>query len=179
MDNLLHELKTALIKFESVDLGYPKSVNYVSVNATKKIAEIELSLPDSLASFYSHIDEISLPDVYVGYFVMTVKNVSQFSKEGRIPTGIQREDHREPIIAFGSTGGGDIFAVPQKTGEPVYFLPSYGVTGATFRADINPVYIVADNLDTFLKKIVLDIQALMERKPDWQYLTDVQRNADK
>ncbi len=179
MDTDFHKLKTALSEFETIDLGYPKGVNRISVNVTNKIAKNELSLPDDLASFYSHVHEISLPDVYVGYFVMTLNALARFSKEERIPTHIQRADQHEPIVAFGSTGGGDIFAVPQKTGEPVYFLPSYGVTGATFSADINPVYVVADNLDAFLKKIMSDIYALIERKPNWHFLVDVSKKHDE
>lgn len=176
MDDNFHKLNSALSDFEKFDVGHPKGVNRISINTTKKIAKIELPLPESLASLYTHIDEISLPDVYVGYFVMSVTNLAKFSKNGQIPNIIQRDSQRESIIAFGSTGGGDIFAVPQKTGEPVYFLPSYGVTGAIFRSDINPVYIVADNLDTFLNKIVSDIRAIVERKPNWQFLTDVQKS---
>lgn len=173
INSWIANLSKILLEFEAMDIGYPKGQNKVIRRIEKDFPEVEISLPRIVRKFYTEVNQVLLPDIYTGYFLISLENIISRSQQGELPTFIQRKNGLESIISFGTSGGGDIFAVAKKQDSPVYLLPIYGITGGKFDANIHPIYIVAEDFETFLNRLLNDAQAFVQGKTDWDYLTDI------
>ncbi|MET7640335.1 hypothetical protein [Streptomyces sp. NPDC005438] len=72
----------------------------------RQLARHPLVAPD-LITFYEAISEVSLPDVWNGYFVLPAAQVlQQLSTHGAVRTG-----ERQLAVVFGNDGGGILFAL--------------------------------------------------------------------
>ncbi|MGW7410199.1 hypothetical protein ACWGI9_42115 [Streptomyces sp. NPDC054833] len=92
--------------------GFPPGRNVVALateeshQATDALVELT-PIPSDLTTMYWVIDEVSLPDVEIGYFIHPSSTVaSHFREYGSIQI-----DGEEPALVFASDGGGHLFAL--------------------------------------------------------------------
>jgi hypothetical protein len=77
-----------------------------SHQATDALVELT-PIPSDLTTMYWVIDEVSLPDVENGYFVLPASLVADHFRE----YGAVQIDGEEPALVFASDGGGHLFAL--------------------------------------------------------------------
>lgn len=77
-----------------------------SHRATDALVELT-PIPSDLTTLYWAINEVSLPDVDIGYFVHPASLVADHFRE----YGAVQIDGEEPALVFASDGGGHLFAL--------------------------------------------------------------------
>lgn len=148
MSELLDEL---LGGFED-RFGYPPDDNVVTRAEPGECAALEVlaSVVDShdLLEFYSHVKEISLPDVQNGLFVDSAEVVVDGANDGQ-PTRVTGAVE-DSIIVIGSDGGGRRFAWSYSTGNVVR-LQGGALVGSTYEVGPGGIDILANDVAAFLQ----------------------------
>lgn len=127
-------------------------------------------VPETLLDFYREVSRVSLPDVWVGYFIAPLERVLD-GLDGGDPVHMGGR-WNTPIITFGSDGGGTMFALGMPQGTPVYVLPEGAVHDQVYEDSALP-RIVAEDLPAFLGKLRDTMVAFLEDAPHeaGRYLT--------
>ncbi|MEV0173182.1 hypothetical protein AB0I00_18945 [Streptomyces sp. NPDC050803] len=92
--------------------GFPPDTNAIasatdeSHEATAALVELT-PIPSDLTTLYWAVDEISLPDVHIGYFVHSASTTASHVRE----YGLLQIEGEEPAVVFASDGGGHLFAL--------------------------------------------------------------------
>ncbi|MEU4681086.1 SMI1/KNR4 family protein [Micromonospora sp. NPDC023737] len=149
MRRLTREIET---NFE-LRFGYPPDVQYVGGPTSQEdIDEAQaqiVALPEELLRFYAHISEVSLPDVDSGYFIHSLRRVLDGrARADPIRIGAQWNLR---ISAFGSDGGGTLYALGSGDGGPgpVYALAPGPVRDQVYEDELGAVRL-ADDFNQFL-----------------------------
>ncbi|MEV2253118.1 hypothetical protein AB0I94_21485 [Streptomyces sp. NPDC050147] len=110
------------------------------------------ALPVDLALLHRHVRDVSLPDVGVGLFAHSAQ-VTVAGLRGELPTrvvgGGRAPAVDEPVVVFGSDGGGSLFALSRADGATVYRLPPGRVERGVYHCAAKP-QVLAENLLGFL-----------------------------
>ncbi|MFJ4103887.1 hypothetical protein [Amycolatopsis japonica] len=115
----------------------------------------DLGCATELLDFYAVVRQVSLPDLGNGTFVHSARHVLT-GLRGAMPTllGGVTED---PIIVFGSDGGGALFAL-STSGRGVYRLFGGAFVAGTYDADQAGVTTVAPDLRRFLDTVLAELE---------------------
>jgi hypothetical protein len=165
----LSGLATALT---TIDLGYPLGDNRVrpapSVMTRASILERIRELSPSLTDFYVWCDGLSFPDVHNGYFI---SSADQLLDNSSSLVRIEGEPHDSgiPVVAIGSGGGGQRFVVRSDNGE-VLILSGGLLENGIFHSDGSNVVEVAPDWNTFLERLICDVEAFINDDHDHIYL---------
>lgn len=161
----LEGVRADLDEMESQDFGYPLGVN--EIRAAEPLDA--QAVPSQLKELYLLFDGLSLPDVYVGYFIDAAARVQSAQQRGE-PMWLER-DPMVPIHVFGSDGGGGRFAISGRDGV-VYYLPSSGaVVQGRYVEDAGArVRQVAANVRDFLERLRADVHAFVHGAAGHRYL---------
>ncbi|MFJ6570666.1 hypothetical protein ACIQNU_24940 [Streptomyces sp. NPDC091292] len=133
--------------------GYPPGEHYVS-RATYGDGRDALAavLTDAgardLIEFYSHVAQISLPDVGPGLFVDGAECVVE-GVGGAQPTQVRSVPNRT-IAVFGSDGGGALIAVDRQTGEIVR-LEGGSLIGDVYEVEEPGAQVIAQDFEGFMQ----------------------------
>ncbi|MEU9291945.1 hypothetical protein AB0D57_47030 [Streptomyces sp. NPDC048275] len=133
--------------------GYPPGEHYVS-RASDRGGRDALAtvLSDAgagdLVEFYSHVAQISLPDVGPGLFVDEVEDVVE-GWHGSQPTQVHSVPDRT-VAVFGSDGGGALFAADRQTGEIVR-LEDGSLIGDVYEVEESGAQVVARDFEGFMQ----------------------------
>ncbi|PSL53122.1 hypothetical protein B0I31_110215 [Saccharothrix carnea] len=112
-------------------------------------------LPPALRAFYERVVEVSLVDLPNGYRIHPVELVVDTEVNG-LPTHVP-ELSAERFVVFGSSGGGDLFVMPQA-GGPVYELSPGPVQDNVYTSMGIPPRVLAEDFEGFLSLIVAELR---------------------
>ena len=133
---------------EIIGYAFDATDNYVSDADHESLpSEGIMHLPSSLADLYGEIGEVSLPDVYNGYFIHPFDVLMRSGATG-VPTRVE-SNIQAHVLTFGSDGGGGLFCLSKSDGV-VYYLPTGLIEEGTYRGGMGSVSQVAPDLITFL-----------------------------
>jgi hypothetical protein len=133
--------------------GYPPGEHYVSRVADSSGRDaLAAVLSDAgardLIEFYSHVAQISLPDVGPGFFVDEAEYVVE-GLRGAQPTQVSSVPNRT-VAVFGSDGGGALFAADRQTGEIVR-LEGGSLIGDVYEVEESGVQVIARDFEGFMQ----------------------------
>ncbi|MFH8858278.1 hypothetical protein [Streptomyces rochei] len=133
--------------------GYPPGEHYVSRAADSSGRDaLAAVLSDAgakdLIEFYSHVAQISLPDVGPGFFVDEAEYVVE-GLRGAQPTQVSSVPNRT-VAVFGSDGGGALFAADRQTGEIVR-LEGGSLVGDVYEVEESGVLVIARDFEGFMQ----------------------------
>lgn len=127
--------------------GYEPDLNYVRRRGSDGAApfdrDLSFTVPRDVRQFFRAISEVSLPDVWNGYFLGPPDLAVDTWKAGQ-PDG---------RIVIGSDGGGALFVVAAKDQSPVLRL--------THSSDASPVEVAA-TFDGFLARLLREVEAFVD-----------------
>jgi hypothetical protein len=153
-----------LAELADLDFGYPLDTNEVLAPQPSPP-----KVPAGLEDLYGVCDGVSMPDVYVGYFLDSAAEAASRPSRGE-PTEIQGTT-RIPISVFGTDGGGgNRFAI--GPGGSIYYLPSSGaVLKGTFHEDhLVKASVKAATLLDFLWLMYGDVKAFINDEKSHVYI---------
>ncbi|MDX3538937.1 hypothetical protein PV721_32290 [Streptomyces sp. MB09-01] len=155
LNNLIREMATLSSKFVrnfEESNGYEPGENYVAAASPGESDALQKhpAVRDygDLLAFYSHIEKVTLPDVGNGFFVDSVYDVAEGRGDWQ-PAEI-RGAVVDSVVAFGSDGGGGLFAFSLTSGK-VYRLSGGSMVGTTYEIGESGVDVIADDLWGFLQ----------------------------
>lgn len=133
--------------------GYPPDDNHINLSTpeSRKVASQELAhlgAHRDLLVFYSVVEEVVLPDAGVGFFIDSPQSIIEGVECGNVPTYLAGYIE-EPITAFGSDGGGHLFAL-SNSGRFVYILSDGSLAGSTYDISESVDNPFADGLHEFM-----------------------------
>jgi hypothetical protein len=111
----------------------------------------EVSAPPALAEFYAEVAEVSLPDVYNGYFIHPVSRLAE-SIEWGLPVRVEVGSIGD-VATFGSDGGGGLFCVALAGGE-VYYLPPGRIVDGVYSGGMDVPGRIATDFADFLRRLL-------------------------
>lgn len=128
----------------------------------------------SMQNYYKHVAEFSTMDVYNGYYIETLEKTLTPSKD--MATQISGGAFAGGVHMFGGDGGGGKFVVRTSGEGQILYLADYGaVFDSVYDGDFAPVWLVADNFNHFLTRLLRDVEAYIENRLGWKFITDVYR----
>lgn len=156
VDSWIDEMSRLASRFSAgfeAAYGYPPGEHYVSRSSNRSGRDLLATLLDNssagdLIEFYSHVAQISLPDVGPGFFVDAAEEVID-GLRGAQPTRVISTPERE-IAVFGSDGGGALFAVDRQTGAVVR-LEGGALIGADYEVERSGVQVIAPDFAGFMQ----------------------------
>lgn len=156
VDNWVDEMSRLASRFAAefeTTYGYPPGEHYVSRAADSSGRDaLAAVLRDAgardLIEFYSHVAQISLPDVGPGFFVDEAEYVAE-GLRGAQPTQVRSVPSRT-VAVFGSDGGGALFAADRQTGEIVR-LGGGSLIGEAYEVEESGVQVIARNFEGFMQ----------------------------
>ncbi|MFD1151874.1 hypothetical protein [Saccharothrix hoggarensis] len=164
VDTWLHEVLPLLRRFQETfeaRHGHPPGDNRVEPRTAGRTGDHDL--PPQLGEFYEQVDAVWLEDLHHGYFVHPLDHVVDAEATG-LPTRVP-EVSAGRFVTFGSTGGGDLYAV-SCFGGPVYRLPAARVVDNVYTSAGLPPSMVAEDFSAFLGLITAELRrALAPRQP--------------
>ncbi|MFE0790351.1 hypothetical protein ACFW4T_34180 [Streptomyces mutabilis] len=101
-----------------------------------------------LIEFYSHVAQISLPDVGPGFYVDEAECVVE-GVRGTQPTQVRSAPDRT-VVVFGSDGGGALFAADRQTSEIVR-LEGGSLIGDVYEVEESGVQVIARDFEGFMQ----------------------------
>lgn len=172
-DAWMKEMTQCLRELGEIDWGYPLGTNAlgskISIIQQEKLAA---SFPQpslrELRGLYSLANGASLPDVHSGYFIHPVERVLENDGD---PQFIKRETS-EPVMTFGSDGGGGLFAISLLEGGGVYHLPPGRIQGRVYE-DRGHATRIAEDFPAFLTRWIADFRAFLTGHENWQFMSDL------
>jgi hypothetical protein len=157
-------LRTAVAQLTNQDFGYPLDTNEVLPAVAS-----QSGVPTDLEPLYAVSDGVSLPDVYVGYFIDTASRVAAAAARGD-PTRVEGGKPMN-VHVFGRDGGGGRFALCTDDGSVQYLPASGAVREGVFQERSAAVpRRLADTLIEFLWMLVGDVEAFVHDRKDHKYL---------
>lgn len=165
LDSILRELAT-------IDFGYPLGENVITApttGATAALREAGLAEITGLSDLYAACDGISMPDIHTGYFVKPLRKVLSYDLSSE-PRKVIFESEVS-VVPFGSTGGGSLFVVDQKTGQVLLLAPGPLHEGR-YDARRSKARVVAEDIPHFVRMVIDDAAAYVHNEQGHRYLTD-------
>ncbi|MFH9003629.1 hypothetical protein ACH4E5_10355 [Streptomyces afghaniensis] len=152
----MHGLSSTFMEQFQSKFGYPPDDNQVEPASTPDVAANSADLPQDLATFYRHVDRVSLPDVGSGLFVHPAEQTVA-GMRGDLPGRIVGS-HEDSVVVFGSDGGGALFALSSTDGSTVYRLPPARVEDGVYTEGPIPCEVVASGLAAYLSFLERELQ---------------------
>jgi hypothetical protein len=106
-------------------------------------------IPADLVTLQRTVGPVSLPDIDNGYFLHPVDTIIG-SVEGDGPDRID-----EPVVVFGSNGGGDLYALGIRDGR-VFRLRGAGYVGGVYEGGVTEA---GTDLGDFLTRLLAEVTA--------------------
>ncbi|MEV0622007.1 hypothetical protein AB0I81_52430 [Nonomuraea sp. NPDC050404] len=156
IDDWIDEMSALATRFVAgfeAAYGYVPGGNYVSRATGDGGDALAGALGDGsardLVEFYARVEEVCLADVGSGYFVHPVDHVVHGMLGDAKPTRVVSTRNRE-IVAFGSDGGGALFAADRRT-EEIIRLGAGILLGDVYEVDDLLVDVIAEDFPGFLR----------------------------
>jgi len=169
----LEHMKTLIQKLNLLDLGYPQGDHTVhppnEALLQEMITDSRIDRDSPLVEFYTHCDGVDLPDVHNGYFIHRLELITRSLVNGE-PTRVQNNTSTSNILVFGSDGGGGRFAIVTDAPHEILYLPTGAVHDAIFDCTTVPCTVLSADFMGFLKRLLADVEAFIERRDDWDYM---------
>lgn len=168
----LQEIGIQLELLEKIDLGYPKIENEILPVATPELLDaisetFSAKLPEQFAQFYRNCGGLSLRNIHNGYFIVPLHIILK-SAELSLPVKISGKNSGN-VIPFGSTMGGEMFALRADTGQ-VVFIPEGLVENGVYYEKDDEIKVIANDFYGFLDRLMTDVKAFINRDEDWDYM---------
>jgi len=159
---LHHVIDQHLAGFED-RYGYPPGDHHVTpatdtagIDALKQ--EFGESLPTSVARLFGTVTEVSLPDLWNGYFIGPA-SWSIGLHQAAEPRAVAMDDAIVEVLIIGSDGGGSLYALALDGTEAVFSLPPAGIErGVWTRPSNEPTRKLAGSLNEFLSIFVAQLE---------------------
>lgn len=127
-------------------LGYQPDANGVKLSADEVDPGI-VELPGDVRTFFSSVDEVSLPDVWNGYFLGPADiTVRSFVEGDPRAVMVGTDEHR--AIQIGSDGGGSYYVVDLDSGGSVLRVSEAVLDAGVLRGVVEHV---GSDLNDFLE----------------------------
>ena len=136
--------------------GYPPDDNLV-VAASRPggaviLRELGGRVPSGVVGFFDAVEEISLPDVWNGYFLGPVDRVvGAYADES--PRFITVEGDVVEVLTIGSDGGGALYCVCMEEPAPVFRLDQASIRGGVATAPPGFTRQIAPDFSGFLEAL--------------------------
>jgi hypothetical protein len=171
IDEWLREVQALLEASVHIDFGYPIRGNTVlapegSDAVRDSLRRAGLAEAAILSNFYSKCDGFSWPSIRNGYFVFRVKSLSRVDPENVPHTVVGPLACR--IRVFGSSGGGDMFALTESL--TVVHLPLGPMHDGVFDDRCGRTRQVASDFNGFLQLLLGDLRAFVEKDYKHRFL---------
>ncbi|GII27570.1 hypothetical protein [Planotetraspora mira] len=154
VDHIIEQLDTVvralLADFES-KYGYPPGTNATVLSDGDEelrvlSQQLGAPLPSDISAFFSAIAEVSLPDLWNGYFIEL--------HSSQDPRFIRHGATIQEVMIVASNGGGVLYAAPLPDGRPILALPNSAIQNGIYDADVTGFGPVAANLDEFMRTLI-------------------------
>ncbi|GAA1293978.1 hypothetical protein Psi02_42300 [Planotetraspora silvatica] len=154
LDNVVRAL---LADFES-KYGYPPGTNTtVLADGDEELRalsqELGAPLPADISAFFGAIAEVSLPDLWNGYFIGPPNWIAELHNS-REPRFIRHGTTTQEVMIIAANGGGMLYAAPLPDGRPILALPNSAIQNGIYDADVAGFGLVAANLDEFMRTLI-------------------------
>jgi hypothetical protein len=170
LGTLIQQLQAVLGMFQKIDFGYPLGDNYVRPQTSdNSTLSSYATLPDLkwLFQLYRECNGANIPDVRCGYFIKPLERVISYDRTSEPDTLVLDQESR--IVPFGSTGGGDLFAIDQSDGR-VLLLPPARMANGRYYGSTNIPYDIAPNVSVFISRIIEDVIAVTNNTKHHKYI---------
>lgn len=166
-------MEAVLEELRDIDLGYPQDENVLGAAGdpaalAEFVSRAGLDPRAPLVNFYRACSGVSLPDVHVGYFIHEPGLVLR-GLEGGEPRRLTGPYARE-VLVFGTDGGGGRFALGADGDGEVLYLGEGAVHDAVFDGEYGQVQTLAPDLNTFLQRLLEDVEAFVDGEEGWEYM---------
>lgn len=118
--------------------------------------------PPALASFYSEVGEVSLPDIHNGYFIHPAERLPVAADWG-LPTRVDVGSVGH-VSTFGSDGGGGLFCLAHGS-EAVYYLPPGQIVEGVYGGGLGRPKRIAPDFATFLRLLLDAVRQFVATGP--------------
>ena len=154
VDDLLHEFENRR--------GYPPDENLVvaaSRPAGAVIAhELDGRVPSAVVEFFDAVEEVSLPDVWNGYFLGPVDRVIDAYVDAS-PRFITVDGEVLEVLTVGSDGGGALYCVCLNEPAPVFRLDQASIQGGVATTPPGFVRQLAPDFPGFLDALAVAVES--------------------
>jgi hypothetical protein len=161
MSHKLERLDRILRELAEIDLGYPQSQNRIASPIPGAAAALAASGLDGvplLAEFYMLCDGINMPNIRNGYFIDS--HARLLASDSDSVLRIVRRDSDTPVVCFGSTCGGGLFAVERDSGR-VLLLPPSLLRDGVYHVRESDMKVVATSIAHLLDRLIEDAVAFV------------------
>lgn len=145
--------------------GYSPDLNELvpgtgrSGSVLRSVVAREVEIPRSVIEFFDAIEEVSLPDVWNGYFLGPVDWVAS-KHAAREPRWMSVSGDLVEILLVGSDGGGALYAVALSDGA-VYRLEEPAIADGVARTAVeHQISRLADDFSDFLDLFAAGLESL-------------------
>jgi hypothetical protein len=154
--SLLREMEDGFLE----KYGFPAHGNFVAGPTDSPQMASLADLPkgrarEQLAELYQVTSEVSLNNFRNGLFLHPLSHVANMHKSGELVRVSGNYDAE--VIAFGSDGGGVLFAI-DVSGSPVYRLPNAMIADGVYSSMDDDFMIIASDVQGFLGEVRKDLE---------------------
>ncbi|MEU7525111.1 hypothetical protein AB0A74_05210 [Saccharothrix sp. NPDC042600] len=159
--DMAHAVNHLLLHFQA-RFGYPPDEQTIGgPAAADELARASGVLPEQLLTFYRHVSEVDLPDVFNGFFIHPLNTVLANLPDPLTPKHAPGLTDSS-LVVFGSDGGGTLFALGTEDGV-VYVLPVGEIRdGAYLGGGAEPGRAVFQDLWDFLGWLLHAVRGVAE-----------------
>ena len=147
--------------------GYPPGDNVVmpAKRASGDVLRDGLQgrAPSAVADFFDIIEEVTLPDVWNGYFLGPVERVVSAHVD-ESPRYIDIGPERSEVLVVGSDGGGALYCALVREPAPVFRLDQVSIRQGVATTPPGCVRQLAPDFPAFLDALAFAIEAAAEGK---------------
>jgi len=155
-DRVRRSTEQVLERFEE-RYGYPPGVNEVVTGTRQGGSQMSLELghdaqvPPSIIEFFNAIEQVSLPDIWNGYFIGPATRIAAAHAE-KYPRWLEHGGRLVEILVIGSDGGGALYVVGVDEDSPVFRIEEAAIESGVLRpATERQVERLAANFSAFLE----------------------------
>jgi hypothetical protein len=111
-------------------------------------------MPDDLIALHRHVGPVTLPDINNGFFLYPVDRLLDvLDQQGRPDRIGEPFTEHIDVIAFGSNGGGDLYAMAVTDGR-VFRIQDASYVGGVYDGTNRGVTVVGTDLSDFLERLL-------------------------
>lgn len=172
ISNCLSQINADLLRLRTIDLGYPQGENKILVPTAADVIETSLMNADLLhhqdiRTFFNACNGMSLPDVYVGYFLNKVESLAPKGKPYEVLEVLG--SFAGGVVVLGSSGGGDLFVLRRNDNDVLLLPPGLVSNGAYDNTDARGSQL-ATGFGSFLQRLAEDVRAFVNNKPGHRFM---------